>query len=319
MILQIPLKCTSQLWKAAVENPIELGLVRWERSYENALNKSKEEGKPIFIFFQEVPGCSTCSSYGKEVMSHPLIVEAIETHFIPLCIYNNKSGEDTRILNKYQEPAWNNPVVRIVGSDDKDIIDRVSSTYSIGGLTDALVRAMYKKKIKVPEYLSILHTETNSYEKDELVLGMYCFWSGEKAMASITGVRETEAGFMGGKEVVKVKFDPAIISKKELITKAKKANCADLVFTNDKDIYEVTTRKIENFKKDPETKYYLFNSKYKSIPMTPLQSLRVNYELSQNGNPEYLFSPRQLALLQRSNKNYIGNDLVAAWQDIGWH
>ena len=318
MLLQIPLKCTSQFWYAAEANPIELGLVRWERNYNIAIQRSKVEKKPVFMFFQEVPGCSTCSTYGREVMSHPLIVEAIETYFIPLCIYNNKKGEDARILEKYQEPSWNNPVVRIIDANGKDIINRVSSNYSIGVLTDAVIRVLHKIKINTPEYLSILHTESNSYETDEVVLGMYCFWTGEKAMATISGVRETEAGFMGGKEVVRVRFDPEIISVEDLVSKAKRANCADVVFDNDQIGLDVVMRKKENFRKDTQTKYYLFNSKYRTIPMTPLQSLRVNYELSQNGNPEYLLSPRQIALMQKSKKNYIGKDLIEGWREIGW-
>jgi hypothetical protein len=297
---------------------VELGLVKWQRNYESALQLAKKEGKPIFILFQEVPGCSTCSTYGKEVMSHPLLVEAIETYFIPLCIYNNKQGEDALILKKYQEPSWNNPVVRVIDDKGRDIINRVGSTYSLGGVVDAIIRAMFQKKIEIPGYLEILHAESLSYDKEELVLGMYCFWSGEKAMASINGVRETEAGFMDGKEVVKVKFDPKLISRQDLVAKAKKANCADVVFDNGQDYLNVEVRKRSQFRKDAETKYYLYNSNYKTIPMTSLQALKVNSELANGGKPDYLLSSRQLALIQKSKKNYIGKDLVSAWKEIGW-
>jgi len=76
----------------------ELGQVNWQRNYDEAISLSEKENKPIFLFFQEVPGCSTCRNYGHHVMSHPLIVEAIETHFIPTAIFNNKRGKDAKIL-----------------------------------------------------------------------------------------------------------------------------------------------------------------------------------------------------------------------------
>ena len=35
---------------------VELGKVRWTRDLDGAYKQSKETGKPIFAFFQEVPG-----------------------------------------------------------------------------------------------------------------------------------------------------------------------------------------------------------------------------------------------------------------------
>ena len=46
------------------------------------------------LLFQEVPGCSTCRNYGHNVLSHPLMVEAIESLFVPLAIFNNKEGKE---------------------------------------------------------------------------------------------------------------------------------------------------------------------------------------------------------------------------------
>ena len=69
------------------QNPVELGDVHWMRNYDEAVAESKRQCKPILILFQEVPGCQTCRQYGSEVLTHPLIVEAIETHFIPLAIF----------------------------------------------------------------------------------------------------------------------------------------------------------------------------------------------------------------------------------------
>ena len=93
----------------------ELGTVDWLRSYDDALKQSKQEDKPVLILFQEVPGCATCRNYGDNVLSHPLLVDVIEHYFVPLAIFNNKGGEDRKILSKYNEPTWNNPVDGLIG------------------------------------------------------------------------------------------------------------------------------------------------------------------------------------------------------------
>ena len=73
------------------EQSEELGQVHWYRSYDKALA----------VAAKEVPGCSTCRNYGHNVLSHPLMVEAIESLFVPLAIFNNKSGKDKNILDQY--------------------------------------------------------------------------------------------------------------------------------------------------------------------------------------------------------------------------
>ena len=87
--------------EAQKKNPIELGQVNWLRDFDSAIKQAKNQDKPIFILFQEVPGCATCRNYGQNVLSHPLIVEAIESLFVPLAIYNNKRGKDAEVLRYY--------------------------------------------------------------------------------------------------------------------------------------------------------------------------------------------------------------------------
>ena len=85
----------------------ELGKVSWYRNYEEAVALAKKEDKSVLILFQEVPGCMTCRNYGQNVLSHPLMVDAIEHLFVPLAIYNNKKGKDDKVLKQFGEPAWN--------------------------------------------------------------------------------------------------------------------------------------------------------------------------------------------------------------------
>ena len=136
--------------------PVELGKVNWLRDFDEAIAQSKETGKPIFILFQEVPGCSTCRSYGQNVLSQPVIVEAIEGSFVPLAIFNNRKGKDYKVLTFYKEPAWNNPVVRIVGNDKQDIVSRISGNYSQLGVVQAMRQALDLRGFAVPMELQKL-------------------------------------------------------------------------------------------------------------------------------------------------------------------
>ena len=100
--------------------PRELGNVDWSRSFDTALKRARATGHPLFVLFQEVPGCNTCVSFGEQVLTHPLLVEAIEEEFVPVAIYNNRGGADRAVLERYGEQPWNNPVVRFLDSDGRD-------------------------------------------------------------------------------------------------------------------------------------------------------------------------------------------------------
>ncbi|MEM7186864.1 MAG: thioredoxin family protein, partial [Bacteroidota bacterium] len=154
-LLYIPMSIAQTRTNPANQDE-ELGKVSWLRDYETALQLSKQEGKPVLILFQEVPGCATCRNYGHNVLSHPLMTEAIENEFIPLAIFNNKKGKDLEVLRKYREPTWNNPVVRIVDHKGDNIVPRLASDYSAKGLYKAMERALVGEGIPIPEYMIIL-------------------------------------------------------------------------------------------------------------------------------------------------------------------
>ena len=145
--------------KATEPQPKELGKVNWLRNMEKAQAQSVKEQKPILILFQEVPGCATCQRYGNGPLSHPLIVEAIETLFVPLAIYNNKGGDDRKVLDSFGEPSWNNPVVRIVNAEKEDIIPRLGGNYSPLGLVNSMLLALDASNRVSPRYLQLLGEE----------------------------------------------------------------------------------------------------------------------------------------------------------------
>lgn len=266
-------------------NPIELGDVHWLRSFDEAQRKSKEEGKPILILFQEIPGCETCRNYGSDVLTQPLIVEAIETEFIPLAIHNNKGGHDAEILRRFNEASWNNPVVHIVDSEGKNIIPRLSGNYSAAGISALMTNVLIQLNGKAPPYLQLLTDELTAQQKgtSKATYSMYCFWTGEALFGKLNGVVKTTAGFEGGKEVVAVEFNPSVISKAELDVIANNQKC------------KVSAG--GSFRTDTTAKYYLSNSPYKNIPMLDIQKCRVNSALGEGQDPKEFLSQRQLRSL----------------------
>lgn len=294
-------------------HPEELGKVNWLRDLVAGKAEAEKSGKPILILFQEVPGCSNCTRYGNSTLSHPLIVEAIETYFVPVCIYNNKGGKDAEALKIFNEPAWNNPVVRIVRNDYKDIVMRMADFGSSAQLVTGMISALELSGATVPPYLELLEEELSAREAglETATFSMYCFWSGEGTFGNIPGVVETEPGFQEGKEVVKVQFNPAVVARAELEKK-----------TTPKGI--VSCSKNEGFRSDREPKYYLAQTDYKFVPMTTLQACRANSLVGSNASPDALLSPRQLALLgkiksdtKKVRKSMIGRrDLAKAWEEV---
>ncbi len=298
--------------------PVELGQVDWIRNFDEAAAKAKQENKPLLVLFQEVPGCSTSSGYGKNVLSHPLIVEAIETLFVPVAVYNNHGGEDEQVLKSFGEPSWNNPVVRIITPDRKELVPRLNGDYTKAGLVRAMITALENDNKAVPPYLSLLAQElnVNNGRSERAVFAMHCFWVGEGKLANVNGVISTKPGFMGGHEVVELEFNPDIISYGDLVNKAKSQNVARHIFTENTEqssiakeiVGESSVSPKTTFRADSRPKYYLSGTSYKYVPMTNTQLARVNAAIGGLQSPIVFLSPRQLEIY-----NYI-----EAHQDLSW-
>ena len=321
------LSIMAQDWTQKIDQPTELGQVHWLRDYDDALSQSVEKDLPVFIFFQEVPGCHTCSTFGNKVMSHPLLVEAIETHFVPLVIYNNKGGADGKILKKYKEPTWNNPVIRIVNSNGKDIVKRHAGAYNPAQVVNTIQDALLASNQLVPNYLDLLQQELAN-NNEEVVLSMYCFWTGEREIGSIQGVQSTQAGYMNGTEVVKVSYDPGQISYEELLSASAKKSCADIVYTDDSGEKQIAKNKnisskgTNKYRVDSQDKYYLSQTDYQNIPMLSVQATKVNAIVAKRQSPTDVLSPRQLAVLDLvkagkiKKENRAKKDFLKEWNAI---
>ena len=263
--------------------PKELGNVKWHRDYDKAIALAKKEQKDILILFQEVPGCSTCRNYGHNVLSNPLMVEAIENLFIPLAIYNNKGGKDKIILDKFNEPSWNNPVVRIINTKGRNVVSRISGDYSAKTLQKSMVEALQSYGKTIPDYLELLGQELSASGKSkDKFFKMYCFWTGEKQLAKVDGVLSTQSGFMNG-EVVKVTYDSSVVDEATLDSYAKLHSFKPV--DNSK-----TYRPASN-----DIHYYLRHTDYRYVPLTELQQTKINSAIGSGKTGDKYLSPKQRA------------------------
>lgn len=68
-------------------------------------------------------------------------------------VHNNAEGRDAEILAAFDEPSWNNPVVRILDADKKDLVPRLAKDWSRGALLERIVRALETAERPVPIWL----------------------------------------------------------------------------------------------------------------------------------------------------------------------
>ena len=265
-------------------NPRELGRVHWGRDLASALRASGETGRPVLALFQEIPGCATCVGFGQGPLTHPLLVEAIEREFVPLAIHNNASaGPDREALERFREPAWNNPVMRFLDARGRDLLPRRDGLYGPDEIAVRLVAALAASHRPVPDYLRLVAEELSG-ERQTAVYTMHCFWEGEAALAPLPGVRGTRAVFAGGREGVEVRFDPAAIARAALDQRAKRMG------------YEVYAGESVRSAPPSDQLRQLNASPLSHLPLTPLQASRISAALAAREDPSHWLSPAQRKL-----------------------
>ncbi len=282
----------------------ELGAVHWGRDFDGARAEAAASGRPMLVLFQEVPGCRTCRDFGGGPLSNPLIVEAIETEFVPVLVYNNRPA-DAATLQACREPAWNNPVIRFFDGRGRDVIPRASGVYEAGGVAGRMAAALRAAGRPVPGYLENLVAETAPARRERATIAMHCFWEGEAALGGLDGVLATRAAYLDGREVVDVTFDAAVLPYERLVDAAERAGLADRVYARDAaelgaarrivgDRAITGDRASQPAGADDQKRHLRF-SPLRALELTPLQAARVNAALAAGTPPERWLSPRQRA------------------------
>lgn len=296
--------------QGAREVPRELGRVDFSRDFEASLARAKSLGKPVFALFQEVPGCATCVAFGKGPLSHPLLVEAIEELFVPVAVYNNHPGDDREVLDRYNEPSWNNPVVRFLDTDGNDLLPRRDGVWDTNGIAVRAAAALEAAGQEVPLWFQTLVEELKAGPTERAVFAMSCFWTGEAQLGKLDGVVNTQAGWYAGREVVEVTYRPGELSQDELVSAARNLRCASRVWAPNagegggSEVLALTGG--VGRARESDQLHSLKRTSLRWLPLTPLQARRVNAALYDGRSPNAWLSPRQLTLAAEVRK--LGRD-----------
>jgi len=297
---------TKPATRSKPDQPIEVGIVGWGRELNDALAASGETAKPVFALFQEVPGCAGCQQFGADVLSNPIIVDAIESEFVPLLIHNNSPGRDAEVLAAFGEPAWNFQVVRFLDATGADIIERRDRVWETGPLAARMVNALETAGRDVPDYLRLVEQQ-HSGRLHTAYLAQPCFWVGETELGRIDGVVITEAGFMHGHEVTRIEFDPTMTSLASIVQQAQPRGVASAVFADAASLadlhasgLEIATKSAGKYRVAPASdQKRQIGRRITTTGLSPAQITKLNAfaPVSRSQVARFL-SPRQLAVLQ---------------------
>ncbi len=89
-----------------------------------------------------------------------------------MLIRNNVGGYEKEILERYKEPTWNNPVVRFVKADGKDVIPRKDRVWSTSALLGRMGEALRAAKQPVPRWFDTVVQETRTGDVETAVFAM---------------------------------------------------------------------------------------------------------------------------------------------------
>ncbi|MFY9342655.1 MAG: VPGUxxT family thioredoxin-like (seleno)protein, type 2 [Planctomycetota bacterium] len=272
-----------------MKNAPELGTVPWHRDLAAATTAARASARPLFLLFQEIPGCSTCTSFGKDVLSHPLLAPAIEACFVPVAVRNNVDGDEGAIRDRFGEPPWNNPVVRFLDGDGKDLLPRADGVWDAHGIAARMITALERSKRPVPGYLRLAHAESDP-KTATAVFAMHCFWEGEAALGEVDGVVRTTAAFAGGEEVVEVVFRPAVVALAELTAHAAKASCRPMNVAAPRGAVKPAPAS--------DQQHALGGTPFAKLALTPMQRTRVHAALTAGRDPGEWLTPAQAATVR---------------------
>lgn len=246
-------------------------------------------------------------------MSHPLLVESIENQFVPGLIYNNQN-EDKEKLARFKEPSWNNPVIRFLDADLKDIVSRKDGVWSTHQVVSRMIESLKAAKKTVPATLELVKLQTSS-QTEVATFAMHCYWEGEVQFGKIKGVKQTRSAWHDGKEIVNIAFDPTVSTYEEIVKAALQVRCASTIYTRSplqkKIADSLAEGRVQSI--DPEVfgraakasdqKYYLQLSPIRLVPMTDTQQVRVNSALGSRSDTARYLSPKQIKMAKWIQKN----------------
>ncbi|MGK0219902.1 MAG: hypothetical protein ACI9HE_003408 [Planctomycetota bacterium] len=209
--------------------------------------------------------------------------------------------------------------MRFVDAKGADIIPRKDRVWALGALVERTTMTLLTAKREIPAWLAILTKETAETPTETLALSMHCFWDGEGKLGAFSGILSTRAAFVGGAEVVELRYDPRQLPLVKLVEQARALGCARAVHTGTQaqaDTLKAAGIEAQVLARKPrrapasDQLRHLSASLLKYLPLTPLQAQRVNAHLAAKKDASSLLSPRQLELFTQLRKSGEPKQLV---------
>jgi hypothetical protein len=210
--------------------PAELGAISWQRDLEGSLAAAAAGDGIVLVFFVRIGDARKQIEFGEAVLSNPLLVEAIETEFLPVAIYETGPGEHERVRHRYSEAAADGPVLRFLDPQGSDILPRGEAVWTVHDVAQRLVSALTARGRGVPGYLRILAEETDPAALERTTLAVEDQHRAEGELGALAGVVEARSGWLGGYKIVEVAFRPQELLFESLIQQALDLKCAEFVY-----------------------------------------------------------------------------------------
>ena len=308
------------------------GRVEWILDPEDARMRSGSEGKPILLLVQNETKNGEGIEYWEAMLSQPLIVEAVESLFVPFAVKTN-GGEKDRWLSGIPGGGSQQFLIRITDRSFNDLIERITGIGGMQALLSSMILALESQSMDVPEYVRILYVESMESESRETALfPVHCFWAGEVELGPSSGILETTPGRIGNREVVEVVFDKSVTSYGELLEESCDLGLSENAYALNDEQERVASELMGPEKvtqpgemtPDKKPKYYLRRTTYRYVPMTERQAILVNSDIFLKRDPQVRLSPRQIRMHEfiknhknRKWKNQIGSsDLTESWEEL---
>jgi hypothetical protein len=331
------------------QNPREeLGQLKFKynaSSFHNALAESRNTEKPVLIVFHELSGSADAITFGKTVLSHPLLIEAAESMFVTMFVdMAGTNPDDVQIISRYHENRHNDTVVRIVNGNGKDLAVRLEGRCcSVGKIARAMREALERKNLQVPTYLKFLETEylarvhlpsqASRGIAKEIVFKTEAATKAEIDFAELDGIIDVECGNLCGSRAVKVTYNSEVIDCKAILLHAIFHLDVDTVYWTN--WYEMMAMQSDlemdakpnfvelgssTFTRGKNPKNFLRTTLLRYVPLTSLQALQANLAISKNHREVALniLSPRQLAILEAVERKIPRRETVDVGISEAW-
>lgn len=313
-------------------------------SLQEALDNAAETGMPVLCLRTEQPGDIDS---GRDIFSHPLIVEAAESLFVTVQPKKTASGDSSasKVPSGDEHIRSCSCTVDFRDYSGAEVVPSLCSRrLTRAGMVHAMIDALETCHRPVPKYLQLLREEEAGHigpksMVHQSVFGVADLAEGEVEFAGLDGVLATKAGYIDRRRVIEVTFDSRRLSYCCLVRFAVRRNLAGQIFykTNEERIAAlVEVQRVQeqsetveysgSIQPDYDPKSALRKTPLRYVPLTELQVTRANrlVHLGLFNEAVHLLSPRQGLILmqamkvasQKSFHEVVDVPILAAWISV---